>query len=68
MESLTALQAFVEAYAEQKQGLALIIRDDRPHIDVLRAGVRLNFKFSIEDFAGAPRLIARPAPYAVHPP
>jgi hypothetical protein len=38
----------------------LVIRDDLPHIDAMRAGVRLGLTFSIEDRDGLPRLIAHP--------
>lgn len=38
----------------------LVIRDDLPHIDAMRAGIRLGFTFSIEDRGGLPRFIAHP--------
>jgi hypothetical protein len=42
----------------------LVIREDLPHIDVMRAGIRIGLTFTFEDFDDGPRMIAARAAQA----
>lgn len=59
---VVTLTEFVELFVETVLGRGrLVIREDLPHIDVMRAGIRIGLTFTFEDFDEGPRMVAHRA-------
>lgn len=54
-----SLEEFKRLAVDAEEDGELVISDDMPHIDVMRAGIRLGYTFRVEERRGSVRLIAR---------